>query len=201
MFPFLWIAEVSPYELDSTKTGKLTAEALSDFQYARTECSLRHGLYIRHSNELLSHFFARMSADSLANIESSQDLTLLYSSMNTLGLWKLNSRQDNLMLTQFLSCLSKGSHEHYLSSFNDQAIRVLSAFESVDPQHKGYISFDVFKWSTYPTSVDQSFFLCILISLWKLQTAVSVPRRKYRTISRHTILSAVQRQSYLLLTA
>ena len=121
---------MSPYELDSTKTGKLTAEALSDFQYARTECSLRHGLYIRHSNELLSHFFARMSADSLANIESSQDLTLLYSSMSTLGLWTLlenshlhgSSRQDNLMLTQFLSCLSKGSHEHYLSSFNDQAL-------------------------------------------------------------------------------
>jgi len=157
---------VSLYELDSTRTGKLTAEGLSDFQYARTEYSLQHGLYIGHSHALLSHFFARISADSLATIETSDDFALLYSSMDTLGLWTLlenshlhgSSRQKNLMLTQFLSFRQSGSHEHYLSSFNDQAIRVLSAFESVDPQHKGYISFDVLKRSTYLNGVDQSFF-------------------------------------------
>ena len=155
----------SAYELADFKTGKLSAEGLGDFQFDRTTYADQQQLYVSHADSLLAHFFARVSPASLATLETQADYGPFCAAVNTLGLWKLlesthlhgSSRQKNLMMSQFLSFRQSGSHEEFLSMFNDLSARVLSAYES--PLHPGFISFDVLQRSTYLNSVDQAFFV------------------------------------------
>jgi len=158
------IAE-SAYELADTKSGKLSAEGLSDFQFDRQSYADKHQLYVTHADSLLAHLFSRISPASLATLETQATYRSECAAVNTLALWNLlesthlhgSSRQKNMMMSQFLAFRQTGSHEEFLSTFNDMATRVLSAFE--DPTAPGFISFDVLMRSTYLSSVDQSFFL------------------------------------------
>jgi len=157
------IAE-SAYELADTKSGKLSAEGLSDFQFDRQSYADKHQLYVTHADSLLAHLFSRISPASLATLETQATYRSECAAVNTLALWNLlesthlhgSSRQKNMMMSQFLAFRQTGSHEEFLSTFNDMATRVLSAFE--DPTAPGFISFDVLMRSTYLSSVDQSFF-------------------------------------------